>query len=207
MTRPLAYITRVEHESSGALSSWAALLVRCREGDGVAFEQLVRACERRVLSIAYQMTGSLEDAQDVAQDSFLRVYRSRERFQEGRSFEAWLYRIVVNQSKRTLERRRRRAAEPIESLPHDALPEDPGASPSDAATAGDLSEKITALLEELSPRLRAVFVLRDLQGMETAEIAGVLSCTETTVRRHSAESRARMRVLLNRRHPGLLGDR
>src|SRR6185436_18736463 len=80
----------VDSESSRALPSWASLLVRSREGDEIAFEELVRACERRVLSIAYQITGNLEDAQDVAQDSFLRVYRSRDRFQDGRSFEAWL---------------------------------------------------------------------------------------------------------------------
>ena len=204
----LAYITQVEPETTGALpSTWASLLVRCREGDDVAFEMLVAACERRVLGIAYQMTGNLEDAQDVAQESFLRLYRSRDRFQEGRSFEAWLYRIVVNQSKRALARRRRRASTPIDEVPPEELPGPGGESPSEAVAATELSETITRLLEELSPRLRAVFVLRDLHGMSTSEIAAILSCTETTVRRHSADARHRIRVLLVRRHPGLLDGR
>ena len=204
----LSYITRVEPETTGALpSTWASLLVRCREGDDVAFEELVGACERRVLGIAYQMTGNLEDAQDVAQESFLRLYRSRDRFQEGRSFEAWLYRIVVNQSKRALARRRRRASTSIDDVSPEELPGPGGESPSDAVAANELSETVTRLLDELSPRLRAVFVLRDLQGMSTSEIGAILSCTETTVRRHSADARVRIRTLLVRRHPGLLGAR
>lgn len=202
-----AYITRVDSESTGMLTSWATLLVRCREGDDVAFEELVRACERRVLGIAYQMTGNLEDAQDVAQESFLRVYRSRERFQEGRSFEAWLYRIVVNQSKRTLARRRRRPVAAMDDASLETLAESSDASPAHSAAANELSERITALLGELSPRLRSVFVLRDLQGMTTSEIAAILSCTETTVRRHSADARVRMRALLSTRSPDLFGSR
>jgi RNA polymerase sigma factor (sigma-70 family) len=73
--------------------------------------------------------------------------------------------------------------------------------------AGDLREKLDALLGELSPRLRAVFVLRDLEGMETGEIARILGCREITVRRHSMESRDRIRTLLNKRHPGLAPGR
>ena len=170
----------------------------------MAFEAIVRGCERRVLAIAYQMTGSLEDAKDIAQESFLRVFRSRDRFQEGRSFEAWLFRIVVNQSKRSLARRRRRPAASLEDVPDAEMPDSNEPSPSAAAAASELSEKITAILDDLSPRLRSVFVLRDLQGMATSEIAQILTCTETTVRRHSADARAKVRDLLGRRHPELL---
>lgn len=191
-------------DSPRTLPSWASLLVRSREGDGVAFEELVRACERRVLSIAYQITGNLQDAQDVAQESFLRVYRSRGRFQEGRSFEAWLYRIVVNQAKKTLRRGRRRRVDSLEEARAEEIPDRSTPNPSVSAEGENLMETLMGLLEELSPRLRTVFVLRDLQGMETAEIAAVLSCTETTVRRHSSEARIRIRGLLERRHPGLL---
>lgn len=204
MTRQEGYIYAVEGESSRTLPSWASLLVRSREGDSLAFEELVRGCERRVLAIAYQITGNLEDAQDVAQESFLRVYRSRDRFQDGRSFEAWLYRIVVNQGRKALVRRKRRRTAPLEDVPSERLLDTQSGSPYDSALAAMVSTRLMGLLEELSPRLRSVFVLRDLQEMETGEIARILSCTEITVRRHSADARARLRQLMERRHPGML---
>lgn len=194
----------MEGESSRILTAWASLLVRSREGDSLAFEELVRGCERRVLAIAYQITGNLEDAQDVAQESFLRVYRSRDRFQDGRSFEAWLYRIVVNQAKRSLVRRYRRRTDPLEGSAAEDLADSTARSPSESAQTENLSGKVIPLLQHLSPRLRAVFVLRDLQGMETSEIARILACTETTVRRHSADARTRLRSLMEKRHPGSL---
>lgn len=199
-----SYIHSVEGENLGTLPSWATLLVRSRDGDSVAFEQLVRACERRVLTIAYQITGNLQDAQDVAQESFLRVYRFRDRFQEGRPFEAWLYRIVVNQARKTRSRHLKHRADSLDAEQSEALV---GSAPAPDGTAGGLGglqEAIAALLDSLSPRLREVFVLRDLQGMETSEIARILSCTETTVRRHSSEGRVRIRQLLEQRHPELL---
>jgi RNA polymerase sigma-70 factor (ECF subfamily) len=185
------------------IDSWGALLVRSRDGDQLAFEELVRACERRVLTIAYQITGNLSDAQDVAQESFLRVYRSRDRFQDGRSFEAWLYRIVVNQARRSLSRGRRHRADSLEDAPAGSLPVDTAPDPHEQASAGNISDTMMVLLEELPPRLRSVFVLRDLQGMETAEISRILNCAEGTVRRHSAEGRIRIRRLLEERHPGI----
>lgn len=187
----------VDGESSRTLPSWATLLVRSREGDSFAFEEIVRGCERRVLAIAFQITGNLEDAQDVAQESFLRLYRSRDRFQEERSFEAWLYRIVVNQSRKALARRRRGRSESLDadSRAHE-LPDTGALSPSDSAEAGLLSRRIAVILDQLSPRLRAVFVLRDLQGMETGEIARILGRNETTIRRHSADARRKVRSLL-----------
>ena len=193
----------MDGETSRTIDSWGALLVRSRDGDELAFEELVRACERRVLMIAYQITGNLHDAQDVAQESFLRVYRSRDRFQDGRSFEAWLYRIVVNQARKSLARAKRHRMDPLDDRAAELPMAGAGSDPSEAAAAASVSGTMMALLQELSPRLRSVFVLRDLQGMETAEISRILGCAEATVRRHSAEARIRMRRLLEERHPGI----
>ncbi len=158
-----------------------------------------------MLAIAWQITGNLEDAQDVAQESFLRLYRSRDRFQEERSFEAWMYRIVVNQARRTLVRRKRRSASSLDDEGAAQVADLSSVPADEAAAAGSLTARLMPLLDELSPRLRSVFVLRDLQGMETAEIARILGCTETTVRRHSADARTRIRILLEQRYPGILG--
>ena len=171
-------------------------MVRSRDGDELAFEELVRACERRVVTIAYQITGNLHDAQDVAQESFLSVYRARDRFQDGRSFEAWLYRIVVNQARKSLARSRRLRTDALDDETAAAIPAEGTPSPLEAAAAESQSAALMRLLERLSPRLRSVFVLRDLQGMETSEIARILSCAEATVRRHSAEARIRLRRLM-----------
>jgi RNA polymerase sigma-70 factor (ECF subfamily) len=179
-------------------------IARVRAGDSSAFEEIVRRYEALVLRVARRMTGNREDALDVAQDSFLRIYKSLGHFRTGRRFEAWVYRIVVNASLDMLNRRGPREVaflDDQEGAGPGGVPD--SQTPEGQAAMAQLREKLDELLDELSPRARAVFVLRDVEGLETAEVARILGCRRVTVRRHSMESREKIRTLLNRRFPGL----
>ena len=185
--------------------SLEACIARVRAGDSGAFEDIVCRYDRLVLRVARRMTGNREDALDVAQESFLRIYRSLSRFRTGQKFESWVYRIVVNAAWDLLKKRQRLALVPLggedDAGPAD-YPDEGASSPEIDAQYAQLRGAIERLLPDLPPKVRAVFVLRDVEGLETGEIAAILGCREVTVRRHSMEARERLRTSLNRRYPG-----
>src|SRR5262245_6982218 len=94
-----------ERDTPSTPVSLEVFIARARAGDAAAFDEIVRRYEGLVLRIARRMTGNREDALDVSQESFLRIYRSLGRFAEGRRFESWVYRIVVNASMDLLKKR------------------------------------------------------------------------------------------------------
>ena len=181
-------------------------IARVRGGDTSAFEEIVRRYEGLVLRTARRMTGNREDALDVSQEVFLRVFRSLGRFRTERRFDSWVYRIVVNAAWDHLRRRGAHAGLPLETSEGQERTRESvaGSTPEGEASRAQIMEKLDGLLGELSPRLRAVFVLRDVEGVETAEVARILRCRQATVRRHSMEARSRIRALLTRRFPGLV---
>lgn len=208
----MVYISLVTTDPTAGSSSIPIeiTIARVKAGDKDAFDEIVRRYEGLVLRLARRMTGNREDALDVAQDSFLRIYRSLARFRTGRRFESWVYRIVINASWDHLKRRGGLALVTLdEEAGAGSEARDPAAGADPEAEVGrlQLREKLDALLEELSPRLRAVFVLRDIEGLETGEISRILGCREVTVRRHSMEARDRVRTLLRLRFPGLAPGR
>ena len=131
------------------------------------------------------------DREDVAQDVFIRVFRHLKGFQRGRSFSGWLYRVSVNSAHDYRVRSRRTAQDEtgwVEGL-------DPAAGADDAG-APDVRRRLEAALSQLSERERAVFVLKEIEGLETHEIAKAMGITGITVRRHLGLARDRLRSLL-----------
>ncbi len=182
----------------------AALIRAAAQGDAHAFEQLVRLKRDRVVRTAYQVTGDLEDARDVAQGVFLRLWRVLPTFDPKRRFDTWLYRITVNAA---IDHLRSRGGRGVE-LP---LPEDPSAlgfvsnpSAEERLDLAALQRVFQRLAEGLAPRQRAVFVLREIEGLETPEIARILEVSESTVRNHWMQARRILREALERDYPGLL---
>lgn len=173
------------------------LVDRVRSGDLSAFEEILRLHERRILGMAVQMGLSPADAQDACQEVFLRVFRYLGGFQAGKNFEVWLWRIGVNVVYDALRRRRDRS-----EVPWDGLLE--GAGPTPFRQGGlqiqvenaDLCAKLLARMEILTPQERMVFVLRDLQELETAEVARAMRISTITVRRHGATARTKLRGVL-----------
>ena len=180
------------------------LIRKAAGGDRRAFDRLVVVKRERVVRTAYQVTGDLEDARDVAQSVFLRLWRVLPRFDPGQRFDTWLYRITVNAAIDLL-----RTRGPKGML--QPLPEDPSVLEAEGSDGGleagldlrDLQRAFSRLAARLSPKQRAAFVLREIEGLETAEVARILDVTESTVRNHILQARRTLRAGLEKDYPGL----
>lgn len=172
-----------------------ALVVRAQAGEADAFDALMRLYEARIVALGRQMGLRREDALDACQDTFVKVFRYIRRFHTERSFYKWLYRIALHVVYDQLRRARPQATVSIEDLGPAGGAEltEPGEPLDSKVATADLRKKLLAGLGCLSPRERTVFVLRDLQEMDTAEIGAILRISQITVRRHCLLARQKLR--------------
>ncbi len=174
-------------------------------GDARAFDELVLIKREQVVRTAYQVTGDLEDARDVAQRVFLRLWKILDRYDAKRRFDTWLYRITVNAAIDHVRSRGARGV--IQPLPDDPSVLVAGAAGPEAERALDVAELQRAffrLAANLSPKQRAAFVLREIEGLPTSEVARILDVRESTVRNHLLQARRALRAGLERDYPGLV---
>lgn len=156
----------------------ADLVVRARAGDMEAFRTLVERYQDRIFWVARGMLGNDEDARDTAQEAFIRVHRSLDRFDTRLKFYTWLYQIVVNLC---IDHMRKHSKRKGVSL--DVVGEVPGDGESrDPLESGELKQRVQRVLDELPPKYKAVMVLSDLQGIGAKEIATMTGTTHATVR-------------------------
>ena len=170
----------------------ATLVERCRGGDELAWEWLVRRCQGRVYGLAYHYLGSVEDARDAAQEAFVRVYRQLGSF-EGDRFMAWLLRITRNLCIDQLRRRRTRPpAEDLRADDDDTAPRNPAPDPEQAWLTDARRRVVHQALRRLDGANREVILLKDIQGLKVDEIAGMLGLPAGTVK--SRAHRARLEL-------------
>jgi RNA polymerase sigma-70 factor, ECF subfamily len=161
---------------------------------GRVFEELVAAHERMVLRTAYRLLGRLEDAQDAAQEVFLRLFRNLGRV-EGDP-KAWLYRVTVN----VCNDHHRKRLPVVELDEHRA---DPAPDPERAATLDERKRLLMDGLATLGERERTSVVLRDIEGLSTAETAEILGVEEGTVRSHISAGRVKLAKYVRSRQRGV----
>ncbi|MBK5292235.1 MAG: RNA polymerase sigma factor [Acidobacteriia bacterium] len=154
------------------------LVARVQSGDHHAYRYLVERYSRGVFRLAYRMTGSEQDAEDIVQESFLKAFRQMHRFESRSGFGTWLYRITANCALDFLRLRQRHA---------EATGEMPGLTSAEPAPdrltySSELRLGIADALGTLSPQERAAFVLRHYQGCGIQEIAGSLNLSETAAK-------------------------
>ena len=180
----------------------ATLVDRARAGEAAAFEALVKRHQAAAFAVAYQMVRHREDAQDIAQEAFVRVFRGLRDFQGQAAFKTWLHRIVVNLALDALRRRSRHpgasyddAREPGEEA-REEVGTRPDEDPDRALEAREAGEAIRMALEELPAPQRAALLLREVEGLSYQEIAEVLGCAVGTVmsRLHYARRRLQLRL-------------
>jgi RNA polymerase sigma-70 factor, ECF subfamily len=164
------------------------LILAAKAGDLASFEQIVMLYERLVLRLAQRLLPNREMAQDAAQDVFLRLHRKLGKFQEEKDLGPWLYRITVNICHDL--RRRAKPCLPLELAP---VLCDQAPDPERAALFAQQRELIAAALDELTERERDAIVLRDLEGLSTAEVARILGSTQTTVRSQISTGRVKIK--------------
>ena len=167
-----------------------ALVRRAQEGEESAFEEILDRFESSALLTARGMGASRQDAEDIAQEAFLKVFRYIRSYRSERSFRAYFHRIVINACRDHMSR----LGPAGEELSEEAA--DVAATAAAGAGAPDDVERVRRALQELPPREREVAILRDMQGLSTWEVARVLRISPITVRRHSSRALARLRGIL-----------
>lgn len=164
------------------------LVLAAQSGQREAFSELVRMHERRAYAVARAIVANHEDAEDAVQDGFLHAYRALERFLPDQAFGAWLHRIVANAALDITRRRKVRDA--------DELPETVASPFRDPAEGSELRSRLTAALDQLPARQRAVIVLHDVEGFKHSEIGKILSIPEGTARSDLHYARTHLRAIL-----------
>ncbi len=176
------------------------LIVKAQSGDLQAFEQLVRRYDRRVLTIAASYVQSSDDAKDIYQEVFLRVYRALPKFELRSEFSTWLYRIATNVclSHRSHSRRHRHVSFDDEGSEDAENPHPVVAEPATNPDVGrrEIARRVQGALTGLSPQQRLVFTMRHYEGYKLREIAEILELAEGSVKKYLFEATARMRAQL-----------
>ncbi len=184
------------------------LVRRCIAGDAVAWEEIVRQYHRRIYNICYRFAGSADDAQDLTQEVFIKMYRTLNTYDVGRgAFVTWVTTItrnlLVDHFRRSKHDRVTDSIDVPASEHEDAMPlsdriEDKAPAPDANVQSREAGETVHRALQKLSPELREAVILRDLQDMDYREIAAVLRVPEGTVKSRINRGRAELARLLQR---------
>jgi RNA polymerase sigma-70 factor, ECF subfamily len=178
------------------------LLERCRAGNETAFDDLVLRHQQRAFNVAFQLLHDHEDATEVAQDAFVRIYRGVDSFRGECEFTTWLHQIVVNLARnkhRWWKRRGRQASVSLDSSVETADGEVPlqiagNVDPPDVQTVkAEFVELLSRRMNELPQKFREVLVLRNVENLSYEQIAEVLKCSVGTVKSRIARARETLR--------------
>lgn len=169
---------------------------RSRQGDHAAFEQLIRNHQAMIHSLTFRLTGSVADARDLAQETFVRAYRQLDAYQGTAKFSSWLYRIAMNACLDWHRREKRRAELYSQWGNAQANEADGDASVLDL---DDLSRQVQAALMKLPEKQRAAIVLTVYSGHNHAAAAKILGCSEATVSWRVFSARRKLKKLLSRK--------
>ena len=174
-----------------------SLIEKTRQGDGAAFNQLVGAYRRRIMGTISRLIGRPEDAEDVAQEVFVRLFFSLEQLRAPEVFEPWLYRLTVNAAYDYLRKRKRRHETSMADLADEQV------TMADAAAAGrveadrleavEIREFVQSLLAEVSEEDRILLILKEVEGLSLKELEQVYNVNENALKVRLY--RARQRVL------------
>jgi len=179
------------------------LVERARQGDLGAYDDLVRRYQERIYATIYHMTSNHEDANDLAQEAFIKAYQALKSFKGGSSFYTWVYRIAVNKTINFLKQRKNKAQMSLDDLDFNAE-HDPDLvalisekTPRREINLAELQEKLNAAMQKLSEPHRLVVTLHDVQGMSHEEIAKVMDCNIGTVRSRLFYARQQLQAYLS----------
>lgn len=178
----------------------AEAIRRAQQGDAAAFERLYRLHSRRVYSLCLRMVGNTAEAEDLAQEAFLQLFRKISTFRGESAFSTWLHRLAVNVVLMKLRRKSGTEA----SLEEITEPDDESGGPRrdfggpDLRLSGSIDRlNLQRAVDQLPPGYKAVFVLHDVQGYEHNEIAGIMDCSIGNSKSQLHKARMRLRELLH----------
>ncbi|MBN2244749.1 MAG: RNA polymerase sigma factor [Candidatus Aminicenantes bacterium] len=174
------------------------LIEKILKGDLSSFEPLVRPYRQGVLNMAVYMTGDIEEAKEVCQESFIKIFRYLKSFKKGKSFKNWLYKTVINCSYDHVNKKRqygRMVAGQIDAFGPKAI------DPEETFIQDELRFKLNKCLQVLSPKERAIFILRDKQGLSIEETASILKSSSISIRANLSRARKKLRTQIEKLYP------
>jgi len=156
------------------------IIRKCQRGDQEAYQVLVQRYQEKAVWVAFQMVGNYEEARDISQEAFIRVFKSIHKFNLMSNFYTWLYRIVVNLCIDHLRKQGQRSR----SVSIDDVGDISGKTPPlhKNIEKAELDTKIYRILDQIPPKYRAILMLRDIEDYDCKEVATILGCNHNTVR-------------------------
>ena len=182
----------------------AAVVAQARTGDAKAFNELLRRYERKIFRLALHITQNREDAEDVLQETFLKAYEHLDQFQGQSKFYTWIVRIAVNQALMKLRKRKSDRSVSLDDTidtGEDTVAREIAAwdeNPEEQYGREELNRILTSAVDGLTPIYRAVFVLRDVDGLSTEETAEALDLSVPAVKSRLLRARLQLRDKLTR---------
>jgi RNA polymerase sigma factor (sigma-70 family) len=196
-------VDSTENEAQKPPAEDIELVRRSQAGDMLAYDELVRRYQERIYATVYHMTSNHEDANDLAQEAFIKAYTALKSFKGDSSFYTWVYRIAVNKTINFLKQRKNKTHLSLNDLDFNAE-NDPDLvalisdkTPRRDANLTELQEKLNAAMMKLSPVHRLVVTLHDVQGMSHEEIGKMMDCNIGTVRSRLFYARQQMQAYLS----------
>lgn len=176
------------------------LIINANKGDVLALEELIYRYDKMVLRLAMKYTGNSDDAKDIYQEVFIRVYKNLSSFQFKSEFSTWLFRITSNVC---ITFKRKYIKQNLLSLNDEdnsgylsAIPDDEGLSPDNLAVNSEHGVKINEALNTLSPNQKMSFLLKHYEGYKIREIAEMMNCKEGTIKKYLFEAVRKLKVQL-----------
>jgi RNA polymerase sigma-70 factor (ECF subfamily) len=188
--------TPAVHSPPVELDADQDIVARCRSGDPEAFAELVRKYQSRVLTLAARILDNRSEAEDVAQDIFVKIFQSLHDFRGASRFSTWLYRITVNHCLNYIRRRTRQQQTLVVTEPGEWMQESSPSSPYKTLEQKERWTLVQAKLQVLSPEHRTIILLRDFEGLSYEEIADVLQLESGTVKSRLHRARMELKSLL-----------
>jgi RNA polymerase sigma factor RpoE len=201
-SKPLGELAGAPSETTAPVEEMD-LVKRARKGDLTAYDDLVRRYQERIYVTVYHMTANHEDANDLAQEAFIKAFQALKSFKGGSSFYTWVYRIAVNKTINFLKQRKNRGQMSLDDLDFNAE-HDPDLvalisekTPRREVGLAELQEKLNAAMQKLSEPHRLAVTLHDVQGLSHEEIAKIMDCNVGTVRSRLFYARQQLQAYLS----------
>ena len=190
-------------EDAAESQSDVALVKAAREGDMRAYDRLVQRYQERIYATVYHMTSNHEDANDLAQETFIKAFSALKSFKGDSSFYTWVYRIAVNKTINFLKQRKNKTSLSLNDLDFN-IENDPelvafvsDRTPRRDIALAELQEKLNKAMQKLSDVHRMVVTLHDIQGLSHEEIANIMDCNVGTVRSRLFYARQQLQAYLS----------
>ena len=179
-----------------------AIIGKVKDGDNQAFSRLVRLYKSQVASLAYKVTGDYDEAADITQNVFVKISQNIWRYDEKKKFYTWLYRITVNASIDYMRKHRRHRHDSIENIRE--KPDENLVTPDVSYQRHQIREYISEAADSLNEKQKSAFLLRDMEGCNINDVAGIMNIPEATVRWYLHRARTKIKKELLKKCPQLL---